>query len=244
MKISSILSGLLIILFFSACIKDQEGSLTVHFKAVYAGQTLQTFVTKPFTSPQQLQFSNLSFYVSDFNLLDQSNAQSLGDIALVDLSFNDMSSADAGYTFHFDKLPAKTYSGIQFGIGVPPDMNAKKPEDFSSSHPLSNPTNYWQTWSSYIFMKTEGHIDTLGTGSYDLGFAYHTGTDKLFRVFTAPVNISIENGKNKEISILVDYQKVLEGIDIKSNPLNSSPNDTTQINMIVQNLQNALTLVQ
>jgi len=156
-----------------------------------------------------------------------------------------MASAEEGYSIHIDHIPAKSYNGIRFGIGVPPDLNAKKPEDFPSANPFSNSGYYWQAWNSYIFMKTEGHLDTLGTGAFDLGFAYHTGKNDLFRtVSSTNIPITIEEGKNEEIDVRLDYKDLLAGIDIKSKPLNSNPNDTVQIRQIVANLANALSLAQ
>jgi hypothetical protein len=245
MKISYWLLLSFLVLSISSCKDDnKEGSFTVHFKAFYDGQPVSMFTSKPFTSPQQLQFSHLSFLISDFVLLDQSSTENLKETELVDLSFDDINSADEGFTIRVDHLPAKNYTGLRFGIGVPPDQNAKNPADFPSNHPLSNSGYYWQAWNSYIFMKTEGHIDTLGTGAFDLGFAFHTGTDELYRIVSSAIPITIEDGQNKEIDIRLDYKDLLEGIDIKANPQNSNPSDSVQIGQIVTNLANALTLVQ
>lgn len=244
MKTLALILSLLLMISIASCKKDQVGSLTLHFKAFYDGQPLPMFVTKPFTSPQQLQFTHLSFMVSDLTLLDQTNKVNLKDVELVDLSFDNLSTADGGYTIKIDNLPVKDYSGLSFGIGVPQDMNLKKPADFPSSSPLSNSSYYWVAWNSFIFMKTEGRIDTIGNGSFDTGFAFHTGTDNLYRIFETNIPIVIEDGKNKVIDIDLDYKKIMEGIDIKSNPQNHNPKDSLQIKALVQNLANALTLVQ
>jgi len=244
MKIPGLFPVILILLSIGGCKNDHEGSLTLHFKALYDGLPLPMFTTKPFTSTDQLQFTHLSYLVSDLVLLDHASTVGLKDIEMVDLSFDDVNSADGGYTMHFDNLPAKSYTGIKFGIGVPQDQNAKSPSDFPSSHPLSKTGNYWEAWNSFIFMKTEGRIDTVGNGSFDTGFAYHTGTDHLYRVYTGTLTISIEDGKDKEIDIVIEYKEVFEGIDIKSKPQNHNPQDTVQIGMLVQNLGSALELVQ
>jgi hypothetical protein len=249
MKIPVFFGLLLLFIGFDSCKTDDnpsgtEGSLTIHFKATYNGQTLPMFLTEPFTNPEQLQFSHLSFLVSDLALLDQSTPQTLKDVELVDLSFDNATNADEGYTVHIDNIPVKNYTGFRFGVGVPQDMNTKTPADFPSTSPLSKSTYYWSAWNSYIFMKTEGHIDTLGNGSFNTGFAYHTGTNKLYRIATWTAPISIEDGKNKEVDIEIDFKTVLAGIDIKSMPLNSNPEDSVQITHIVQNLANALSLVQ
>ncbi|MEO6130306.1 MAG: MbnP family protein [Saprospiraceae bacterium] len=228
----------------TACTVDHpNGSLTLHFKGFYDGQPLSMFTTKPFTTPEQLQFSQVSFFVSDIVLLDQSAEVDVKDLELVNLSFDDPTSAIEGFTLPLGNRPAKNYTGIRFGIGVPPGLNVKKPSDFNSSNPLSNSVNYWSGWNSFIFMKIEGRIDTIGNGSFDTGFAYHTGTDPLYRTFEANLPVSIEDGKNTNIDIDIDFKKVLEGIDIKKLPLNSNPKDSIQIGQIVQNLVNALTLV-
>ncbi|MEP6647345.1 MAG: MbnP family protein [Saprospiraceae bacterium] len=246
MKIQHLFIAFIIVGMFQACKGDQEktGSITLHFKAFYDGQPLSMLSTKPFTAPEQLQFTRLSFFISDLALMDQSATVALKDIDLVDMSFDDINSADNGYTIEVSDLQVKNYSGLKFGIGVPADLNAKKPVNFPSSNPLSDPNAYWSGWDSFIFMKTEGRIDTLGNGAFDTGFAYHTGTNELFRTVTATLPISIEDGKNKEIDVDIDYKKILEGIDIKALPLNSNPKDTLQIGMIIRNLANALTLVQ
>jgi len=234
----------LVALSIFSCKKDEEGSLTIHFKAIYDGLPLAMFGTKPFTSPQQLQFSHLSLFISNLALVDQSSTEELRDIELVDLSFDDVNSADMGYTVHFDQIPAKTYTGIQFGVGVPPDLNAKSPSEFPSSSPLSKTSYYWEAWHSYIFMKTEGHLDSLGTGAFDTGFAFHTGTDELYLLEQGPFPINIEDGKDKVIEILLDYKDVLAGIDIKSNPQNHNPQDSVQIKQLVENLGHSFSLVQ
>src|SRR5215510_4762826 len=100
MKISQylIFSGLIALLFFACKEDDKEGTLTLHFKAVYDGQPLQTFTTYPFDSPQQIQFTHLSMYVSDITLYAGNSERNLRDIELVDLSFNSAGAADSGYT--------------------------------------------------------------------------------------------------------------------------------------------------
>lgn len=246
MKISGLIGLALIVLFVGSCKEDQdhEGSLTLHFIAFYDGQPLTMFVTKPFTNPQQLQFTHLSFLVSDLVLLDQLSIVDLKDIELIDLSFDDVNGADQGYTIQINNLPAQSYTGIRFGIGVPPDLNSKKPANFASSHPLSKTSYYWEAWNSFIFMKTEGRIDTLGNGGFDTGFAFHTGTNKLFSAFEKVIPITIEEGKNKGINIRIDYKTVLNGIDIKAKPQNHNPADSVQIGKLVENLSGALSLTQ
>ncbi len=246
MKKSVFWIGVLALIVLAGCKDDPAtgGSLTIHFKGQYDDGPLSMISPRPFSGQQQLMFTHLSFYISDLVLNDQSVSTSLKDIELVDLSFDNDNDATEGYTMRINGLTPKTYSGIRFGIGVPQDLNDKKPEDFNSSHPLSNPVNYWQVWGSYIFMKVEGRLDSHGNGAFDTGFAYHTGTNALYRIVDATVPLTIEDGKNKDLEINFDYNTILNGVDIKSMPLNSNPKDTVQIKQILANLASAITLAQ
>ena len=231
-------------LFLSSCKEDpEEGTLTIHFKAVYDEATLPTFSTRPFTNGQQLQFTNLAMYFTDIQLVDNSTVRDLRDVELVDLNFDNLAAAEAGYILKLTGIPAGSYDTIRFGMGIPPDLNQKEPSDFPSTSPLSKTGFYWVAWGSYIFSKTEGRLDTIGNGSLDLGFALHTGSDDLYRSAKAGVPITIEDGKETNLDILVDYKLLLEGVDIKSNPQNHSPSDTAQISKIVNNYATAISLV-
>jgi len=221
----------------------EGGTLTIHFKAVYDGQPLQTFVNYPYNTSQQIQFTLLSMYIADLRVYDQTSELIIHPIELVSMGFDDMQAATAGYTLMLENIPAGTYNGIRFGIGVPPDENIKKPADFPSSSPLSKTGYYWQGWESYIFMKTEGRLDTIGNGTPDLGFAMHSGSDALFRTIEGPVPIVIEKGKQTELTILFDYKKLLAGVDIKSNPQNHTIQDTTEVAKIVNNLATSISLI-
>ena len=229
----------------SSCKEDEEvGTVVINFKAVYDGEPLHTFDTKAFENGQRLQFTLLTMMVSDLELLKSGGVESLDDIELVNLSFADSPSAAAGYTLTIHDVPAQTYTGLSLGIGVPEDLNAMVPADFPSNNPLSNTGYYWTGWGSYIFQKTEGTLDTIGNGPLDLGFSLHTGSDPLYSVLQGSPTLVVEDGKTLELDIVVDYKLLLAGVDIKSNPQNHNPQDIATIQAIVDNLPNALVLIQ
>lgn len=233
------------LVWLSSCKEDEEtGTVVINFKAEYEGTPLYTFDTRPFENGQQLQFTHISMLVSDLELLTQSDAELLDESELVNLSFDNLAAAENGYTITIQDVPARTYSGISFGIGVPQDLNAMEPADFPSNHPLSNTGYYWVPWSSYIFQKTEGRLDTLGNGTLDLGFALHTGSDALYSPVQSNTDLNVEDGKTLTLNIILDYKLLLNGIDIKSNPQNHNPQDIATIQAIVDNIPNALSLVQ
>ena len=240
MKLSSIIFTALILCFISGCDSDKEGSLILQFRANYDGEPLTMLSEKTF-SGLPIRFGHLSMYVSDIQLLKDGGTELLSEVELVDLSYNDPVSASEGFSIQFDGIPEGDYIGIRFSIGVPADLNAKVPTDFSSSHPLSRTGYYWQAWESYIFMKIEGNLDSALPGSFETPFAYHTGSDELFRTFeiTGPA-ININSKEVEEGGLLFDYKDVLEGVDILANPQNHNPQDTVQINRIVNNLSSSI----
>ena len=115
-------------LFLSSCKEDaEEGTLTIHFKAVYNEETLPTFSTRPFANGQQLQFTNLAMYFTDIQLIHHSTVRNLRDVELVDLNFDNVAAAETGYILKLTNIPAGSYDTIRFGMGVPPDLNQKEP---------------------------------------------------------------------------------------------------------------------
>lgn len=233
--------------FLVACKDDDDpnpetGSIAIHFKALYDGDPLVTFQTKPFITGQQIDFSTLTAMISDISLYQTGGEELLDEIELVDMSFDNLLAAEDGYTVQYTGIPVGSYNGIRFGVGVPADANAMKPADFPSSNPLSNTGYYWEAWDSFIFSKTEGRLDTLGTGPLDLNFALHTGSDDLYRLLEGAIPITIQAAATEELTIFIDYRDLLNGVDIKSKPQNHNPGDSLQIGKIVTNLQTSITL--
>ena len=230
---------------FTSCKDDKEGSLTLHFIPTHDGLPLVIFQEENVAGQPPLQFTHLSMLVSDMTIFDSPESVLLKDVELVDMSFDDADGALEGYTLKVDNVVAKTYQGLSFGIGVPPDLNSRTPADFASSHPLSKTGYYWEAWESFIFMKIEGRIDTVPPLDFETGFAYHTGSDGLYTLLQSnDIEVVIEDGKNTDVYIAVDFPKLLQGIDISANPQNHNPTDLVQIAEIVNNLQSAITLHQ
>jgi hypothetical protein len=244
---TQILLSLMLIVSLIAC-KDNDddgakfGSLKVSFKALYDGQPLKTFETVPFTGGQQVDFNTLATMITDMKLYRSGGEQFLDEAELINLSFDNDQDAAEGYVMIFNDLPAGSFDGIQFWVGVAPDLNEKVPADFPSSHPLSNTGYYWQAWDSYIFSKTEGRLDTTGTGPLNLNFSYHTGGEDLLLGLQGPIGLTISPETQETVTIYIDYKDLLNGIDIRNNPQNHNPEDSVQIGRIVSNLQTAVSL--
>ena len=236
------LISILFLLVVAGCDKDRDGSLTLNFKGEYDQDPLVMF-DEHLLGTLPLRFSHLSMYISDIELLKDGGSQHLSDIELIDLSYNDVTTATAGTSIQFDNIPADSYTGLRFSIGVPADLNEQLPADFPSTNPLSRTGYYWQAWQSYIFMKIEGSIETGLAGNFETPFSYHTGTDELYRTFEVTIPaFNISDGQNEEVNVHFDYNDMFEGVDIISNPQNHNPQDSVQINRIVNNLQSGINI--
>lgn len=234
----------------SGCNKDEEGSLTVVFQSTFDGQPLVASDIYDYGFGQRIQFTRSEFYISNLRILDgDNNAVELTDIELIDMTANDAASAENGVRLTFGDIPAKTYSKIQFGIGVDSDLNQTVPADYPSSHPLSDPGSYWIAWSSYIFGKTEGNLDTLadGTDDLDIGWLFHTGTDAYYISLEATENIAVTDDGNTTLTIRLDHRVLMglpdDPVDIKKKPVNHNPTgNETEYNKLFGNYTDALTL--
>ena len=135
MKLLNFIFFSLLILGLASCKDDPaatEGTVTIHFKAVYDDIPLQMFNNRPFENGQTLEFTHLSMIISDLELLKQGSPELLDEVEIVNLTFDNTTAAEAGYTLTISGVPTGTYDGMRFGVGVPADVNAKKPADFSS----------------------------------------------------------------------------------------------------------------
>ncbi len=232
----------------AGCSKDKKGTLQVTFRGTFGGDPLVMYENHDYMNGQRIQFTRSEFFASDLHLVDASgNTYPLSDIELISLSHTTLADATQGTVLTFTDIPEGAYSDLQFGYGVAADINTTNPSDYPSSSPLSNTGRYWIPWTSYIFSKTEGFLDTLvdGSDNPDLGFAYHTGTDAMYRQVSIGTTVNIVNNTTTNVIFTLDHSKMLglpdTPIDIKAKPQNHNPQDTAYLFKIVDNLQKALT---
>ena len=107
--------------------------------------------------------STLKMYISDITLIDEAGEETLlSEIELFDLTQpGALKVAHGDGTFKQFEVPAKKYSGVKFGIGVPKRLNHEDPADFEPEHPLSVFNSmHWNWAAGYRFMILEGKIDS------------------------------------------------------------------------------------
>lgn len=229
--------------------EGQVSVVNVKFKALMNGDPF-ILNNRYMHNGKEMSISALKFFVSDLVLMKGNLGVSLKDIDIVDFSSNTtVEAAEIGVSISDASIPVETYDGIRFGIGVPSDLNAQSPSDFSPNHPLSN--EYWSNWNSYIFHKIEGRYDDDNDPTdLEEGFTYHIGFDDYFRerVF-GNQEITVIEGNTTEIVIeleLSDLLKDADGLPINFSEvgyIHSEENQDVYTNLIANNWMNAFSFL-
>jgi hypothetical protein len=245
--------GLLFVLALSSCKDNTNNGKTspvqIMVKAKYDGNPLVMNQRYTFDG-REVSFSKLQFFISDLAITQGNSETEIEDIALINLSATD---ATSGFLLPAQDLPVGTYDGIRFSIGVPSDLNTTKPIEYSSNHPLGQPGEYWDAWSSYIFSKIEGKFDTDGDPTQLEGVLnYHMGTDPMFRSREIDeLNIEIIEGGTREIVLEIDMLDLLrneagQALDISTRNMahsnHDNPDDYALSNLIANNWANGLSV--
>jgi hypothetical protein len=193
--------------------------VTVTFRALYDGQPLEKYKNYSYGG-KTILFDRFNLYLSDLALLNGNKATELTDIEWIDFT-PDLAPDNKAVSPAFQyEAPKGDYTGLRCAPGVKPDLNAKRPADFSTDHPLYRENEYWSGWKSYIFCKIQGRVDLTGDGMPETNVFYHTGSDAVFfsRDFSAASKPIAVDGET-EIVVEIDLKKVLT---FKDGPLDLS----------------------
>ena len=213
----SIKSSYIFLLIIGACLFhscSDEVELTdvdLRFTLTYEDAPLVGF--NQFTYPLDFEvfFTKYSMYISDLKLLSDEGDYVLSEVEFIDLltGVDTEERAQAGQIRSFSNVPTRTYSGLSFNIGVPEELNSTAPADYPIDSPLSNNGEYWVGWTSYIFHKIEGKMDSDMDGNPEAGIALHLGSDDAFR--TININQILElSDASESININFDLKDILE----------------------------------
>lgn len=222
--ISSVIVTLSFFLALSGCKKDEEvegtAKVVMTFDPRYEGLSIQ--IADKFINPQgyPVEYSGMKFYISNIELIGENGNVGLSEIEMINVATNQLSMEY--------EVGAGSYTGIQFNLGVPSEMNGTDNPDFMNSiydenHPLSATNGMYWTWAAgYRFFSFEGKCDTNGVAGGDINvpFAFHSGRDTLFReigTFNRPFTLSANQAKvlSFEIDLGSIFANEGDTIDLK-----------------------------
>lgn len=199
-----------------SCDEDEQmmtGEVNFRFKLVYGEEPLEMFKTYDYpVSGEKFQMTRLSFFISDLTIRSTSGDYNIKDIDYLNLTnSHTVPVAPNGFEYLLKGIQPGNYNSLDFGIGVPAALNAMVPKDFKSGHILSNTSEYWSSWKSYIFFKPEGKISLDGKPISETSFALHLGANEAFRKISLPKPFTVTSGNRTNVDVILDIQKFLNG---------------------------------
>jgi hypothetical protein len=220
-----------------------EGYINLTFKPTIDAKPL--IINKIYElNGKRVRFTKLQFYLTDFNINSKDISSGKDEVLLVNLtSLDDSLNSVQGL-----KLPLKNlaedadFTINNMSIGIKSAYNSKKPKDFSSSNPLSDGTDYWDDWNSYIFFKLEGLIDKDNDGRLESGITLHTGGDEALRNISFPKNFTIDNKGTTNLHFEVNMNTILRGIDLQIVNSSHQVSEKPIMLKLMDNLKASITL--
>lgn len=241
-KFSISVLSVLFVLLISSCRpkEDGVGDLILRFKLVYGDKPLEMFKNYNFPVSNETFFmTRMSFFISDITATSGQESYTLKDVDYINLT-QSHSNGDNALEYTLKGILAKDYDKLSFGIGLPERMNNLQPKDFKSTHILSNTTEYWSGWKSYIFFRPEGRI-AINSSEPNVSFGLHLGSNNAYKYIELPKKFTIQDKGTTEVEILVDIEKFFNSthlFDIKSKQQLHSLNDLPTMMLLVDNLVN------
>jgi hypothetical protein len=240
--------------------KNTDGTLVMKITPTAGGNPFAFNSQFSTLAGQNYDLSQLNFYMGNIYLVAQDNSLvSLKDIVYVELSKPITPPYDStviGDHLIFN-VKAGTYKAIQYGLGVPANLNGTKdstfnPNRYPNDHPLSAYRGTAWPWAGgYMFAIIEGSsYDSTGQRH---SLIYHPATDPLYTPVTMPLNLTVKSGETATLNLTLDVNKIfyqqpgdLNNIDLINEGLTKMEGDN-QIKIarkLIHNLSTALVPVQ
>lgn len=131
------------------------GNLTITMKHVWGSSAMSYNQTVSLPSTEKVQFSRLSYLLSDFYLVNEAGTK----VALPN-QYALIEDHKDNVAFTLTDIPFGTYSSFGFSIGLDSAINHGDPNQYESTHPLSpiNNSLHWNWVGGYIFTAIEGKM--------------------------------------------------------------------------------------
>ena len=227
----------------TSCKKNKISTIHLNFETEVSGAPVQVFDAFTDNQGRSIRFELMKFYLSNLSFIDKNGEVfQANEIALMDLSMENSSSLNFS-------IPSAKYTAIQFGVGVPKELNEMDPSSFSEdNHPLSTTQGtYWGMNSLYRFAMFDGRYDLEADGIFDGTFSYHTGHNEAYRLVTLNKNYNFKNKETYNITIGINISKIIDGVGGNIDIVNESnyhgdTDDQHLATMISDNFVSAFTI--
>lgn len=159
------------------------------------------------TAPGGYNFdvTRLQYYISGIELIhDGGQSTPVEDTWLLVNAGNDVD-------FDLGNHSVTAIEGINFSIGVGPDVNNADPSQWAAGHPLApqNPSMHWGWSSGYRFVAIEGGAGANTSFNYEV---HALGNNNYNQVQIT--TDAIDNSGSLEIVVYADYARAFNDVDI------------------------------
>ncbi len=225
---------------------NEMGDLNIRFKLKYGDQPFEMFKEYEYpVTKDTFLMSRLSFFISDISLVSGNVNTKIKDIDYLNLTASHTAPvAVEGLQYVVKGVKTGQYNSLDFGIGVPKNLNALAPKDFPSENILSSSAEYWSSWKSYIFFRPEGLISLGGKPLGETSFALHLGGDDAFRKISLTRNFEIVQGKETSIDVYIDIEKFFNGKSLYDISQTQQIHSLSQMPLISQLADNLVTAIR
>lgn len=201
--------GLSTLLVVTGCKPEKEkGNFSLELKGYVGSQPLS--FTNTFYNDgvnKEFFFSKLKFFLSDIYLIKEDNTElKIQDVAFFDFDDNRWRAMNA-------EVPAGTYKGIRFHVGLSPEQNNANPDAYPVTDPRGPKDDMYWEWLKHRFVNLEGTADTLGQNFSGgvVGLVYHVGRDTCYReVSLTGTTFTVQEGSVKNMNLELDLLKLFK----------------------------------
>lgn len=228
----NILYSILALIFLLSACKEEEapktpGDLSLNFELNVGAEAL-AYETTTYTNAAGNDFTVKSFwmYLSNISLLGANGTEDY--VLAPDYYLIEGNSSTEKVSIDLPEVPAGSYAGIQFSIGVDSPTNT----DISAVKGDLDPSRAWNWNTGYKFVSLEGNF--LPAGEEARGLVMHIGLDQNYKTIALDFanNLTI-NGGQSYVDFSVDILKMFEGphiIDFNTtNTIMGQPTESGQV---------------
>ena len=135
-----------------------------------------------------------------------------GSFAQLDGQFGSLALDEGRAGFTLRGVPPGRYQGLQFLVGVRPEVNHADPGQWSAGHALNPLVNglHWSWQGGYVFLALEGHYRR--TNGELGGWSLHLATDPRLTQVELPYPLEITG--DTTLTLELDFAKVLAGVTL------------------------------
>jgi hypothetical protein len=188
------------------------------------------------TSQDTIKPNKFKFIFSNFRVVKMDNTE-----LTFPNKYGFISYTDNATDFVLPELPAGSYKGIKFTVGLDSATNHGDPSQWPANHPLNPLKNgmHWSWQGGYIFMTHEGTFSNKGA---DDSYTFHIATLPFSNEISVEFPYNHVQGKNDIIAVNCDLAKYFDGVNAFSlqNDISGSHSNSAQavyINKLRENIR-------